>query len=157
MEFKVGDIVRIKSENLIGKIREISVSGVWFDIETMTNKTTKFYDISVGNKNYIVKDYDLELIERAITNEQIKLDQLEKRIEKLEKCIMGEQKELEKSENVSNLEKMTLTKDNIEDLRYWREIGYKWTCKDEKGSIHIFKIKPIVYNIEELLKGDSEE
>ena len=184
-EFKVGDRVKIKSENLIGKIREISVSGVWFDIETRTNKTTKFYDISVGNKNYIVRDYDLELIESAVTNEQIKLDLLEQRIEKLEKEVF---KPIVMHDRPK--EKSLLTEDERVILRNLDK-KWKWIARDEdRNDLHVYSLEPVKtvyewnvegvmnfenfyifnhlfqfikwtdkepYNIEELLKEECEE
>lgn len=68
---------------------------------------------------------------------------------------MGEQNSLEKCENLSSISEFT--KEEIEAFNYWKDENYKWACKDEKGAIHIFKIKPTIYNIEELLKEESEE
>lgn len=140
MEFKVGDRVIIGGNKL----------GVVIDNKEKFENMVSVFEDGAEYACWVEK-IGLKLVKNT---DQQKIEELEKRIEKLEKCVMGEQNSLEKSANVSNFEKMTLTKGNIEDLRYWREIGYKWACKDEKGSIHIFKIKPIVYNIEELLKGE---
>ena len=156
-EFKVGDRVRIKSENLIGTIIEISASGVWFDIETRTNKTAKFYDISVGNKNYIVRDYDLELIERGITQDQIKLEELEQRIEKLEKEVF---KPVEIHDRPKETKPSLLSEDERVILRNIPK-KYNWIVRDKDWDLFVFFNsmfmcikKDELYNIEELLKGE---
>lgn len=109
-------------------------------------------EFKVGGRVYINLEEE-DLIEKF--KKLTSIEQLEQRIEKLEKCVMGEQNSLEKCENVSSINEFT--KEEIENLKYWKGENYKWTCKDENGSIHIFKIRPTIYNIEELLKGESEE
>lgn len=61
-------------------------------------------EFKVGDRVYINLEEE-DLIEKF--KKLTSIEQLEQRIEKLEKCVMGEQNSLEKCANVSNFEKMT--------------------------------------------------
>lgn len=141
-EFKVGDIVYIKGFNECGAIKVVH--------ENFMDKIVR-YEVKTNNNEYTLLGRMLEPIDINSQHTQ----NLEQRIEKLEKCVMGEQNTLEKCANVSSMNEFT--KEEIEAFKHWENENYKWACKDEEGSIHIFKIKPVIYNIEELLKGESEE
>ena len=154
MEFKVGDIVRIRED--LSECEEYSgtfVVSPMLDcrgqIATIEAQNDDRYLIDLDNHHW---DWTKEMFEPIKNQDQQKIEELEQRIEKLEKCVMGEQNSLEKSENVSTMSEFT--KEEIENLKYWKGENYKWTCKDENGGIHIFKFKPILYNIKELLKGE---
>lgn len=149
MEFKVGDRVKLTFNNDFGTIVD--------EEEDCFGKHRQYKVLLDGDSDAIYyPKLSLELVDvNNKTQDQQKIEELEQRIEKLEKCVMGEQNSLEKCANVSSISEFT--KEEIENLKYWKGENYKWTCKDENGSIHIFKIKPTIYKIEELLKGECEE
>lgn len=138
-EFKVGDRVEFYfgDDKCEGIIKKVKPHGRY----EITDDDYIFYDTTIDNITKITKEKKI-----------ITLEALEQRIEKLEKCVMGEQNSLEKCANVSSISEFT--KEEIEAFNYWKDENYKWACKDENGSIHIFEIKPTIYNIEELLKGE---
>lgn len=148
-EFKVGDRVKLTFNNDFGTI-------VDEEEEDCFGKHRQYKVLLDGDSDAVYySKLSLELVDvNNKTQDQQKIDQLEQRIEKLEKCVMGEQNSLEKCENVSLMSEFT--KEEIEAFNYWKDENYKWACKDENGTIHIFKCKPIPYNIEELLKGERE-
>ena len=102
MEFKVGDRVKYvgKDERYLGLVGEIEY--LW--------KKDKIVGVDVGEElpyEFFIENLEFYDGKPIKTQEQQKIEELEQRIEKLEKCVMGEQNKCEKSENVSNLEKMT--------------------------------------------------
>lgn len=171
MEFKVGDKVKIRydlseDEEYHGIGVDLGMLEYRGKIATIKVVHNDYYDIDIDNDDFGWTDEMFEgfgkevipcdILETRVevkTKTEIKLEELEKRLEKLEKCVIGEQNSLEKSENVSSMSEFT--KEDIESLKFWKDENYKWTCKDENGTIHIFKCKPILYNIEELLEGND--
>jgi hypothetical protein len=104
-EFKVGDRVRMIEGGFEGTIEEVVRvdhphysynSGEYSYMYRVADKYKYFHGLDAN---------ELELIEKA--KEPTTLEDLDQRIEKLEKCVMGEQNSLEKCANVSNFEKMT--------------------------------------------------
>ena len=93
-EFKVGDRVRIIENDFEGVIDEVMT----WEMRDYSNPNEGDYDYryKVSNKNKFytnLTNNELELIEAS---KELTLEELEKRIEKLEKCVMGEQKTIAK-------------------------------------------------------------
>lgn len=155
MEFKVGDRVRIRDDlNIHEKYTHFSITksmlGYGGKIATIksihiyTNDFPNYYTIDLDEGEYCWTDGMLELVEKS--QEPPTLEELEQRIEKLEKCVMGEQNTLEKSANVSNLEKMTQKSLLSEDERViLRNLDkkWKWIARDmEDNNLHIYTLEP---------------
>ena len=174
-EFKVGDRVRIIENDFEGVIDEVMT----WEMRDYSNPNEGDYDYryKVSNKNKFytnLTNNELELIEAS---KELTLEELEKRIEKLEKCVMGEQNKCEKCVNVSSMSKNGLLTEDERVILRNIDKKYKWICKDPLDYLyvcdeldydcalniyvfnHLFKFvkqdKP--YNIEELLKGECEE
>lgn len=118
MKFKVGDRVRVIDNDeecfgLVGKIESKSIDfmgATYYIVDIGKELPYAFWEnqleIYVEEEGFIAFDNKNQQ-SRVLTKEQFKLEELEERIEKLEKCVIGEQNLLEKCENVSNFEKMT--------------------------------------------------
>lgn len=164
-EFKVGDRVRIREDlkddeeyygtsvinamlDYRGKIATIkSVQGVFYsiDLDEQTWAWTKEMFEGFGKEviaEFILNDR-LETKVEVKTTVEIKLENLEQRIEKLEKCVMGEQNSLEKCANVSSMSKNgLLTEDEKVILRNLPK-KYKWIARDEDEELlYAYEEKP---------------
>lgn len=137
MEFKVGDRVRFIENSMLHEGIIIKNCGRWDGY---------LYD------NYLVKsmigEFNILAPSLVLDNciNETKFKELEQRIEKLEKCVMGEQNKHEKCENVSNFEKMT-QKSNLlsEDERViLRNLDKRWKylARDLDGELYAFGQKP---------------
>jgi hypothetical protein len=128
-EFKVGDIVYIKGFNECGAIKVVH--------ENFIDKIVR-YEVKTNNNEYTLLGTMLEHIDNHSQNTQ----QLEQRIEKLEKCVMGEQNKCEKCANVSSMSKNgLLTEDEIVILRNLDK-RFEWIARDENGDLYVYEEKP---------------
>ena len=139
-EFKVGDRVRIIENDVEGLVEQVMVLELRdysnlnegdFDCRYRVVNKNKFYDNLTNN--------DLELIEAS---KQLTLEQLEQRIEKLEKCVMGEQNSLEKCENVSSMSKNGLLTEDERVILRNLDKKWKWIARDKDESLGIFNKEP---------------
>ena len=144
-EFKVGDRVRIVEKGITGTIYEVAelVLGACLDITVGEYEITNIYKVRDGLKIYInLKERDLELIEKA--KEPPTLEDLEQRIEKLEKCVMGEQNSLEKSENVSSMSKNGLLTEDERVILRNLDKKWKWIARDLNcGNLYLYVEEPL--------------
>ena len=143
-EFKVGDRVKIRED--LSECEEYSGTFVvrpMLDcrgqIATIEAQNDDRYLIDLDNHHW---DWTKEMFEPIKNQDQQKIEELEQRIEKLEKCVMGEQNSLEKCENVSSMSKNSLlTEDERVILRNVVD-DYGWIARDKDGGLHIFESKP---------------
>ena len=192
MEFKVGDRVRIREDlNIHEKYTHFSITksmlGYGGKIATIKsihiyiNDFPNYYTIDLDEGEYCWTDGMLELVEKS--QEPPTLEELEQRIEKLEKCVMGEQNSLEKCENVSSMSKKGLLTEDERVILRNLDKKWKWIARDESGDVYVYNDEPRrgrdswcgdfgclitfnhifqfikwtdkePYNIEELLKGE---
>ena len=159
MKFKVGDKVKIKKNGEIGYIYEVETTQIRkFDLDAKFYDLYYSYNVINGTRVYTLLDEEeLELLEKS--KEPSTLEELEERLEKLEKCVMGEQKSLEKRENepiyernerFSKILKEEIAKNSInlndkksllsEDERViLRNLDkrYKWIIRDSDNNLYI--------------------
>ena len=154
-EFKVGDRVRIIESGFVGTIEKVvEVDNPHYScMYKVADKYKCFYGLYAN---------ELELIEKA--KEPTTLEDLEQRIEKLEKCVMGEENNIEKCENVSSMSKTDpkevlkksleanwqvlnipkpslLTEDERVILRNVDECC-KWISRDRIGDLFVYNNRP---------------
>lgn len=106
MEFKVGDRVRIKKNDIVGCVREATILERSCSLNLIYYELEFVYAVISENRVYVnLKEEDLELIEKF--KEPTPIEELEKRIEKLEKSVFKElvdketpMKVIEKLDNV---------------------------------------------------------
>lgn len=180
MEFKIGDRVRY-----IGMIHDSFLKNKLGEVKEKNNDLYNLVRFYLGNDDTIdmyMADRDLELIEE---NKKITLEQLEKRIEKLEKEVF---KPVEIHDRPKETKPSLLTEDEIVILRNLDK-KWKWIARDENGCLCVYDKIPQKgkyelwlatndyermnvfkkgifqfikwtdsepYNIEELLKGEME-
>ena len=196
-EFKVGDRVRIVNEDICGKNR---IGKICKKFLNYGNINRNLYEVDVGaTYPYEIFEEDLELYEEkevisefipndrletkveVKTKTEIKIEQLEQRIEKLEKEVF---KPVEIHDKPKETKPSLLTEDERVILRNLED-DYKWIVRDETGWLTIHEMYPYInnhhnwvsngdsnffdlfnhifqfikwgdkpYNIEELLKGE---
>ena len=153
MEFKVGDRVRVidNAEEYFGLVGTIEktfmdfMDTIYYEVDIGKELPYAFWgnqlEIYVEEEDFIALDNKNQQ-GRVLTKEQFKLEELEQRIEKLEKCVMGEQNSLEKRENVSSMSKNgLLTKDERVILRNIPK-KYNWIVRDKDGDLYVFEERP---------------
>ena len=185
-EFKVGDRVRIKKNDIVGCIYEMTIlENRGFGLDVTYYEMKYIYSVISEDRVYInLKEEDLELIDKF--KEPTPIEELEQRIEKLEKEVF---KPVEFHVRPEEPKPSLLTEDERVILRNLDK-KYDFIARDEDGDLHIFSKKPEKevdewnvcgimnyeifsvfndifqfikwtdnepYNIEELLKGDCEE
>lgn len=174
MEFKVGDRVEFyfgddKCEGVIKKVKP-------YGRYEITDDDYIFYDTSIDNITKITKEKKkttLEELERRIeklelyieqTNERpiqykTNIEEIEKQIEKniVEiKSVMGEQNNLEKSENASNLKKNDLLNEDERVILRNLDNKWKWITRDEDGDLKIHVDYPFIIKDYWMNKNDFE-
>ena len=178
MEFKVGDRVRY-----IGMIHDSFLKNKLGEVKETNNRIYNLVRFYLGNDDTIdmyMADRDLELIEE---NKKITLEQLEQRIEKLEKEVF---KPIVMHDKPEETKPSLLTEDERVILRNMNK-DFKWIFRDIVNNLIIQKKKPKIvkhrnndfnlegvyvhlycykhlfkfikfddepYNIEEILKGE---
>ena len=135
-EFKVGDRVRVIEEGFEGTIEEVVKvdrphysynSGEYSYMYKVADKYKYFHGLDAN---------ELELIEKA--KEPTTLEQLEQRIEKLEKEVF---KPVEFHVRPEETKPSLLTEDERVILRNIVD-DYRWISRDKDGGLHIFESKP---------------
>lgn len=158
-EFKVGDRVRIVNEDICGENR---IGKICKKFLNYANMNRNLYEVDFGaTYPYEIFEEDLELYEEKEeeieeNKKLITLDELLERIEKLEKCVIGEQNSLEKCENVSTMSKNgLLTEDERVILRNLNEC-WKWIVRDEDGFLSAWGNKPYGKKIGKLISWRND-
>lgn len=158
MEFKVGDRVKYvgKDDRYLGLVGEIKY--IW--------KNSKIVGVDVGEElpyDFFIGNLDFYTEKSIKTPEQTKIEELEERIEKLEKCVMGDQNSLEKRENEPIYERnerfAKILKKELEEKPNL-EINLGKPNIDDKEFKEMLKIKPIVSNTNdplEMIWNSTEE
>ena len=135
MEFKVGDRVKIKKNDIVGCIREVTLEQGSCDLNLIYYELKFVYAVISENRVYVnLKEEDLELIEKF--KEPTSIEQLEQRIEKLEKEAFKPVVEHDKPKGNS-----LLTEDERVILRNINK-RWKYLARDLDGELYAFGQKP---------------
>ena len=138
MKFKVGDKVKIKKNGEIGYIYEVETTQIRkFDLDAKFYDLCYSYNVINGTRVYTLLDEEeLELLEKS--KEPSTLEELEKRIEKLEKEVF---KPIIIHDRPK--EKSLLSEDERVILRNLDK-RWKWIARDLSCSkLYIYEEKPI--------------
>ena len=156
-DFKVGDRVKLTFNNDFGTIVD--------EEEDCFGKHRQYKVLLDGDSDAIYySKLSLELVDvNNKTQDQQKIEQLEKRIEKLEKCSGIGKYATDRKENVPNFEKMTqksnlLSEDEIVILKNLDK-KWKWIARDCSETLFVYDEKPERHIAREIWRNgfDSED
>ena len=145
-EFKVGDRVRIKKNDIVGCIYEMTIlENRGFGLDVTYYEMKYIYSVISEDRVYInLKEEDLDLIEKF--KDPTPLDQLEQRIKKLESFFdvvdMPKPSDIFRANKELPFQKPSLlTEDERVILRSIPK-KYNWIVRDKDWDLYVFEERP---------------